>query len=139
MEIQVNDLSSWNKKRVWICDYRFKDFLSKPIRHVSPQEVQVVSSQEVKKTIYYSDYAFLKIGKKGQVTKQILAPYDNTGWRGYPGIAVRIFDNEQECRQSYQEFKQEIIPELEAFIQSNTAYLNKLLKELKNESNFDSR
>jgi hypothetical protein len=87
---------------VWICDLRYTDFANKPIRHVRPTQVMVMPNSETKKKIYYSESHFAVIGKNGKPLKsKIVAPYDTTGYRAYPGIAVKCFEIEAECAEFY--------------------------------------
>lgn len=89
-----------NGRTVWICDYRFRDPLEKPIRHVLPIEVEVVSVKELPKgkKVYYSDVFFRPVG-----TRKVIGPYDNTGFRSYAGESVEVFFTETGCRQKYME------------------------------------
>lgn len=92
-------------RTVWICDYRFLDISKKPIRHVKPTEVLVVSNDELpsNKTVYYSDIHFKPIGNKGIPLKQIIAPFDNTGYRSFTGTSLNIFITKKECVECYLE------------------------------------
>lgn len=106
--------------RVWICDYRYNNILEKPIRHIEPQEVLIVSNNELpsNKRVYYSVIHFRPIGKTGKPLKQIISPYDNTGFRAYTGISLQIFETKEACIQYYlkqcQAIKQQIAAEKEA-------------------------
>jgi hypothetical protein len=88
---------------VWICDYRHDDIMNKPIRHVIPQAVVIADNADLpkNKTVYYSPIHFLPLGKGGVPKKQVIAPFDNTGFRGRTGTSVNIFDSEKECRAFY--------------------------------------
>jgi len=89
---------------VWISDYRLgTDPLSKPIRHVKPTKVKIVSNDNLSKnkTVYYSNYHFRTLNKNGTISSKIIAPYDNTGYRGYTGVSLNIFQTEEECREHY--------------------------------------
>lgn len=88
---------------VWICDYRHLDISKKPIRHIKPTEALVVSNDELpsNKTVYYSDIHFRPIGNKGTPLKQIIAPFDNTGYRSFTGISLNIFITKEECIEHY--------------------------------------
>lgn len=88
---------------VWICDFRYDDFANKPIRHVEPTLVQVIDNSELPpgKTVYYSDFHFRPIGKNGTVTTKIIAPYDNTGFRGRTGTSVIISLTKEENIEQY--------------------------------------
>lgn len=88
---------------VWICDYRHDDIMNKPIRHVVPQKVIIADNADLprQKTVYYSSFHFVPLGKNDVPKKQVIAPFDNTGFRGWTGTSVNIFDTEKECRDFY--------------------------------------
>ena len=88
---------------VWICDYRHDNIYNQPIRHVPPQKVVIEDNDKLpeRKKVYYSAVHFLPIGVNGKPKKQVIAPFDNTGYRGYTGVSVQIFATEAECRASY--------------------------------------
>lgn len=121
--------------KVWICDYRYNDVQEKAIRHVAPQEVAIVSNEDLpkNKTVYYSDIHFRPIGKKGNTLARIIAPYDNTGYRSYTGVSINIFLTKEDCINHYlkqcEEIKELIVFEKERAIEK----LNKLLKEVDQE------
>lgn len=91
------------RDKVWICDYRFNDIQEKPIRHLPPQEVAVISNTELpkNKTVYYSEFHFRPLGKKGNVLSSVISPYDNTGYRSYTGVSINIFLDKDECIEHY--------------------------------------
>ena len=114
MKIKLEDLKVGQK--VYICDYRQEDLNKKPIRNVQPMIVQVVSNEELPKhkTVYYSDVHFRMIKNKGEgVTSRIIAPFDNTGYRSYPGVMLNIFDNYQECADLFKVQIDDVIERLE--------------------------
>lgn len=90
-------------KTVWICDYRFNNVLEKPIRHIKPTKVEIFDNFDLPKhkTVYYSTIHFRPYGKKGQPLKQIIAPFDNTGFRSCTGVSLNIFLTEEECIEHY--------------------------------------
>lgn len=90
-------------EKVWICDYRFNDVSEKAIRHLPPQEVILVNNSELpkNKTVYYSNFHFRPLGKKGNVLSKIISPYDNTGYRSYTGVSINIFLTKEECIKFY--------------------------------------
>ena len=86
----------------YIADIRVADGGNKFIRNVSPTKVLIRSNDklEKQKTIYYSNFHFLKM-KGDKTLKQIIAPYDNTGYRYFAGTAVNIFEDYKECVEFY--------------------------------------
>ena len=95
-EVNVGD-------KLWVADYRHNNVTEKPIRHVEPQLVELCANDTLpkNKTIYYADFHFRPVSKTGTVLKQVIAPYDNTGYRGYTGVSVGIFFTEQEAKDYY--------------------------------------
>lgn len=89
---------------VFITDIRITEGGNKFIRHIPPQKVMILSNEKhpTKKTIYYSDYHFRKMNGD-KVLKQVIAPFDNTGYRSYSGIPVKVFDNIEDCIKAYNE------------------------------------
>ena len=100
---------------VYICDYRYNDIFNKPIRHVEPTRVIVVSNEELPKNkrIYYSRTHFKPINKSGKVMSKIIAPFDNTGYRNFTGVCVNIFDSMEECIEKYNKQCEYILEEIE--------------------------
>lgn len=88
---------------VWICDYRHDNINNQPIRNVVPQKVVIEDNNNLPKNkrVYYSNVHFLPVGVNGKPKKQVIAPFDNTGYRGYTGVSVQIFLTENECRAAY--------------------------------------
>ena len=107
-ELMVNNV-------LWVCDYRYKDIANKPIRHVKPIKVSLTHNSKTKKRVYYSDYHLAPFGKKGQVLKQVIPIFDNTGYRGYTGIPLQMFDTETECRDAYKLQQSEVLIQLEVW------------------------
>lgn len=90
-------------KMVWICDYRANaDPTKKPIRGIEPTPVVVTDAKETNKTIYYSPIYFRPV-KNGHVMSKVIAPMDNTGYRGYTGESVNIFYTVEDCIKCYRE------------------------------------
>ena len=87
----------------WVVDIRHDDILNKPIRNVSPTKVVLFSNTELpaRKKVYYADYHFRTIGKNGFPLATVIAPYDNTGYRGYTGVSLNIFLTEKEAKDCY--------------------------------------
>jgi hypothetical protein len=54
------------------------------------------------------------IKNKGEgVTSRIIPPFDNTGYRSYPGEMLNIFDNYQECADLFKLQIDDVIERLE--------------------------
>ncbi len=114
------------KEPVWIVDYRFNNrFIEKPIRHVPPTKVAFRPNSEVTKKVYYSDRHFRPYGKDGKLLKKVIAPFDNTGFRSYTGVAVQVFLTEAEAHEYYKQVKREILVKAER-------ELNEVSKQYKN-------
>lgn len=98
MQYDITDITSgkMDGENVWVCDFRYRDRTKQPIRNVPPTYVIVTPSSETSKTIYYSHSYFRPIGKNG-ATSRIIKPFDNTGYRSYPGEPLKVFDHEEEC------------------------------------------
>lgn len=88
---------------VWVCDFRFNNNGDiKPIRNVEPVEVMVCSNEDLpgNKRVYYSPIHFRPVvGEK--VLSKVIGPYDNTGYRAYPGTSLNIFLTKFECYDCY--------------------------------------
>ena len=97
MKIEPKDIGNYVNKFVWICDYRYNDYLQKPIRKVLPQKVIVLDN-------YYNEYYFCCLNKNDKpLMSKIIKIYDNTGYRGYKGVPLNIFDNKEECYECFYE------------------------------------
>jgi hypothetical protein len=107
MQIDLKEIieegSSYVGKVLWISDFRREDLDKKSSRHVRPQKALLVSNDQVPhKRIYYSDNCFLGLNKSGEPAKsKIISVFDNTGFRSRTGVPIKVFDNEQECKDSY--------------------------------------
>jgi len=86
-------------KKVWICHYNRPDMQKKPLRNLPPTEVLIRSIDDLPKNkkVYYSEVFFSPLNKKGEPLTKVISPVDNTGYRGYCGNEVYIFNNEMEC------------------------------------------
>lgn len=128
----MNKHSDLIGQRVWICDYRHNDIANKPIRHVKPTEVIVVSNDDLPsgKVIYYADIHFKPIGKKGTPLKQIIAPYDNTGYRSFTGTSLNIFLTKDECVEHYLKQCEEIKKEVEKERKRANERFDKMIEEI---------
>lgn len=99
-------IESGDKKigdEVWVVDVRHDDILNKPIRNVPPTKVGIFGADSLnpKKKVYYASYHFRVTGKNGNPLAAVIAPYDNTGFRGYTGISLNIFLTEREAKNFY--------------------------------------
>lgn len=99
-----------NGKKVYVVDIRNSDGNSY-LRSIEPTLVEIVSNEELPKNkkVYYSNYHFRKIGKTGKTTKQIIAPYDNTGYRSYSGVSVNVFETYEEAVEKYNEQLEDVV------------------------------
>lgn len=88
---------------LWISDFRHDDIMNKPIRNVAPTQVKVFSNEDLpaNKKVYYASYHFRPVGKNGKLLATVIAPYDNTGFRGYTGSSVNIFLTKDEAVESF--------------------------------------
>jgi hypothetical protein len=97
-------------KKVYIVDVRLSDG-NAFLRNVPPTEVIITCNSELPKNkkVYYSNYHFRKLNKKGEPLKQIVAPFDNTGFRSYSGTSVNVFETYEEAAQKYNKQLDEIV------------------------------
>lgn len=122
--------------KVWICDYRHRDVSEKAIRHIPPQEVFIVSNEDLPKNkrVYYSDVHFRPVGKGDKPTSKIIGPYDGTGYRMYAGVSLNIFISEKECKKHYKKQCEEVEKLVNDAMESYINKFNQMLKELKEET-----
>ncbi|MET3209657.1 UNVERIFIED_CONTAM: hypothetical protein ABIC26_002604 [Paenibacillus sp. PvR008] len=120
---------------VWICDYRFNDIDNQPIRHITPRKVVVLSNDNLPKNkrVYYSDFHFRSVNEKGKMLSQVIAPYDNTGYRAYTGVSLNIFYTEEECKQHYLNQCMENLKQFEQAKISKVKYYDKKIDEINKE------
>lgn len=99
MQIENENIrnGSMDGEYVYICDYRRTDFSKKASRNVEPTKVLVRSNTETNKRVYYSNSHFVKLRKDGTPSSKVIGLFDNTGFRSYTGVALKVFDNEAEC------------------------------------------
>lgn len=114
---------------VWICDFRHEDIFKKPLRNVQPTKVIVLSNEKLpcNKTVYYSETHFRTLNKKGEPSSKIIAPFDNTGFRGRTGGCVNIFDDEKECIECFNNQCLEIKKQIEEGKQYSINRFDKML------------
>lgn len=92
--------------KVWICDYRLNNKADlKPIRNIRPTLVEIVDNKDLPKgkNIYYADFHFRPVSKKGKTLKQVIAPFDNTGYRHSTGTSVNIFLDRDNCIECFRQ------------------------------------
>ncbi|MCR8641392.1 hypothetical protein NV379_01870 [Paenibacillus sp. N1-5-1-14] len=120
---------------VYICDYRFKDINNKAIRHIKPVKVIVCSNEDLPKNkrVYYSEHHFKPVDKNGKVKAQIIAPYDNTGYRFHTGTSLNIFFNERDCVKKYKNQCLEILEQFNKAKAAKIDYFDKMIEEISNE------
>lgn len=91
---------------LWITDLRFGEngALCEFIRNIKPTKVVLTNNTHLpqNKTVKYSFYHFRALNKDGSISKsKIIAPFDRTGYRGYRGVSLNIFFNEEDCIHCY--------------------------------------
>lgn len=120
------------EKQVWVCDIRFDDYANKPIRRVVPQFVETTSNEALPKNkkVYYADYHFRPILGSGKIGAKIIAPYDNTGFRGYTGVSLNIFLTQKECEEFYKEQCEKAKAGLEKYKAEIIALVNSRINEI---------
>jgi hypothetical protein len=86
-------------KTVYICHFNKPDMDKKPLRSIPPTKCVVSSNSKLpkNKTVYYSESHYSPLSAKGVITKKIIAPQDNTGFRGRIGNSLYTFDNYEDC------------------------------------------
>lgn len=104
MQIATNDIvdktleheGNYVNQDLFIAEANFK--IGRP-RIIQPVRAKLVPREEApkNKTIYYS-YNFFKVYKaNGKLDSKVVAVFDNTGFRGYRGNPISIFDNYDEA------------------------------------------
>lgn len=121
MRLDINDVVGSEKyvgQKLWVCDYR-KDIDKKATRHVKPTQVYIAGSRDfcdagLEPRIYYSYVGFAKLKKNGEPNlKQLIPPFDTSGYRSYAGIGVEVYDNEEECIEAYNKAVDEVVEKYE--------------------------
>mgnify|MGYP000848428924 FL=1 len=132
-DVTYHNLENVIGKRVWICDYRLGEggASNKPIRAITPKYVEISSNDTLpkSKTVYYSPIHFREI-KKGKASSNIIAPYDNTGYRCYPGVSLNIFDKEKDCRDFFVKQCSEMLGCINADLKGITSMFNNKIIEV---------
>lgn len=140
MQLDLNEIVGSYKyvgQKIWICDYR-KEIDKKAIRNVKPTEVYIAGKGDfaeagLEPRIYYSLVGFAKLNKNGEpLLKQLIPPFDTTGYRTYAGIGVLAFDNENECIDAYNNQVLEVVEMYEKRIQSIIQELAIDMQDIKN-------
>jgi hypothetical protein len=107
MVINIKEITNGNLdgQIVWICHYNRPDMNKKALRNVPPTKVIVRCNDNLPagKRIYYSESHFCALNKDDKPTSKVIAPFDNTGYRSYPGNPLFVFDNESDCNAKWQE------------------------------------
>jgi hypothetical protein len=95
----------YDGKVVWICHYNQPDLDKKALRNIPPTKAIILkaSSLSTNKKIYYSNSYFAPLTKKEEITKKVISPVDNTGYRTFPGNELFVFDDENECVSAWNE------------------------------------
>ncbi len=126
MEIDISTIQNgtWDGRHVWVCHYNRPDLQKKPLRNLPPTKVLVVSNDDLpdNKTVYYSQSHFRPFNKKGVPKAQIISPVDNTGFRSRQGNPVHVFDNEQDCIDSWNDQIDEHIIQVDIRIENAANY-----------------
>ena len=104
-------------ENVFVCDIRHNgNPFEKFLRNVEPTAVIVVPEHQIKKTIYYSNSAFLKLKKDGSPSKTPIVLFDNTGYRSYAGTPLNIYTTMEEAVTKYNEQKSKIKEDMKSHI-----------------------
>lgn len=82
---------------VWVTSYSRPDIDKRPLRSVSPTKCVICSINETNKKVYYSETYFAPLNKKDELTKKVISPVDNTGFRSYCGNEIDVFTTEDEA------------------------------------------
>lgn len=134
MEIDIKKVKSGSMDgiRVYICDYRRPDLDKKPARSVAPQLVVIRPNSDLPKgkNIYYSESHFRPIGKNGKELSKVIPIFDNTGFRSYEGVPLKIFDNLDECVKCYQHDLTEVVKSLKEKQDKIVAILQKEIDDV---------
>lgn len=134
MQIDIKDIVEGQKNGeiVYVCDFRQPDLNKKPIRKVLPTKVLIVSNDETKEKIYYSHCHFVELKADGTRKAKIIKPYDNTGFRSYPGVPVAVFTEEQECIDFFNKQCDKVLDELNIKKETIVVSINREIEEVTN-------
>lgn len=132
MQISTEEMraGSHDDKIVYICDYHQPDFSKKPLRKVPPIKCIIVSNDKLPKgkNIYYSQSHFISFSKSGKLSKQIISPVDNTGYRSRIGNELYIFETKDECIEKWNQLITEHLKDLNEYV---IRYMNGLKYDIK--------
>lgn len=132
-DVTHHNLENVIGKRVWICDYRLGEggAINKPIRAIIPKYVEVCSNSTLPKSkmVYYSPVHFKEV-KNGKASSNIIAPYDNTGYRCYPGTSLNIFETEKDCRDFFVNQCNEMLASIKSELKRTTSVFNYKIAEV---------
>lgn len=115
LEERINKGTVVDGTHFWVVDFRHENVLEKPIRNVKPTEVVLMGNASLPKgkRVYYAEHHFRPIGKNGNPMAKVIAPYDNTGFRGYTGESLNIFHTKQEAVDFYKKQCEKVQEQLE--------------------------
>lgn len=126
METLIKEISEGkhNGKSFWICDLRYLNgYYSKPIRNVPPTFAEVSDTSD-KDNVYYSDSSFF-------VKSKMIKLYDNTGYRGRTGTALRVFENKEDCVAHYNAQIELAVKSLEKDKETRVSEICELIEKFK--------
>lgn len=103
---------------VWVTHYSQPDLNKKALRNVPPTQCLICSIEDTDKRVYYSENYFAPLNKKGEITKKVISPVDNTGYRTHPGNELFVFTTEEEANKKWNEQLAEIVIQLHTLAES---------------------
>ena len=127
---EVREGGQYIGQELQIYDFRWEDFDKKPARKIKPTKVLIRSNSETKQTVNYSQVFLSEIKNDKLIKSSTIKIYDNTGWRGYPGVPVNIFTTEKECVDKYKELKEAVIENFNAYKSKKQAIISAIEYEL---------
>jgi hypothetical protein len=115
MEIETQEIQDGKHEGeiVWVTHYNQPDLNKKALRSVPPTKCIIRSIDETDKRVYYSKMYFAPLNAKGETTKRVISPVDNTGYRRRCGNQLFVFTVEEEANIAWNEQVQAVIGELE--------------------------
>ena len=87
----------------YVCDLNIPDLNKKPLRKVAPTRVMAVSNGDLPKgkNVYYSLSHFRVMNKDGTISKKVISPVDNTGFRSRSGNMLYTYTTLPECEHNW--------------------------------------